>query len=420
MFRKTHKNPRHLIARVIVILILLGGLSLELVFFAREKHGLSQTTSIDMAALLEPCRSLQEKSEALAVNECILDVVKKALIKEDLSSAYGVFEVAYRTFPEFSEGSCHNQAHRVGDMFYYNYFLAQGKDLSRFEYPQVTTACGYGFFHGLFEHLAQDHPDPAYITNACEYLRERLSKDMSDIGTICYHGSGHGFVLANADKIPRDKWGDIQSFVGEPVRLCDALPKASIPEREDCKAGIFNVILIYMEDKNYGFVYPEKDPLGYCDPLPLGQRRACLFEMAQKLDRVSGYDPVKLYQIAARAGDDEEAQTSFSVGIAGIVQHYVNDGNGYESTLTACLKLNDQYLDVCVRSIIHGLFEHGDPLLQYKKPLHMCSDVRIGNRRMTKSCYENVMVGIRRYFGEEKRKLICDEFPENARQYCVR
>jgi hypothetical protein len=366
---------------------------------------------------LDSCASVPEGTTQIV---CILRVIKQYVVVGDLAGAFKVFDEAYRDYRSFAASGCHIQAHRVGDMAYYNYYTQGHADLDAMQFPQSTTACGYGFFHGFIEHMVQDHPDPAFVTQVCEDLRTRLSGTMHDIGVICYHGSGHGFTRAQADALGKDSWGNLHAFIDTPVTECDALQKASPNEKEDCKQGIFNVMVDWMESKEYGFSYDALHPFAPCDGLPAATEEACYYEMAQRVPRIAGDDPQKIMGFVAHAPTEALKEISFSVGIAGVIQDEITKGSGYGTTLTQCDALNATFYDLCVDSIVWGLYEHGEPQHEYVKALAFCSDPAVAAHGEAQSCYQHVADRLPRFYTPAKIKEICTEFPPQYRNLCLK
>src|SRR3989344_6368344 len=189
--------------------IIIGSLILCLVFGAAWAFGAFALVPVANAA--RTCDTFFA-SDGEKV-DCWLQLVFERLRSEGIAEAYDTFEYIYDSYPLFGATGCHQHAHKVGDTAYYELFVARGLDVTDMFFPQETTSCGYGFFHGFIEHLIQDHPDPAYVTKTCEYLREKYTHSMRDIGTICYHASGHGFTIAKADTLEKYEWGSVRELV---------------------------------------------------------------------------------------------------------------------------------------------------------------------------------------------------------------
>jgi hypothetical protein len=350
--------------------------------------------------------------------ECIFRVIRFELRAGGVEPAMNVFSRAYREFPSFVSAACHSQAHRLGDMAYFEVYLASG-DIDSVDFPQSTTACGYGFYHGFTEHLVQDHPEVEFVMQSCEYLTERLGETMGDIEMTCYHGSGHGLMLAQSERVPREKWGSVSAFTSTPLSQCDALTRANERDVEECKEGIFNVLNEWMVLKQNGFSYDTRRPFSACVDLPKSALEACYYEMAQKLDGVAEFNPQKLEKIVSNLAHPEFRVMAFSVGVAGIVQNVILHEDGITKILALCSKLPEDLNTSCIRSVVNGLFEHGEPQEEYKRAISMCSsDPSISGPSSQDTCFNAVALRLARFYPSERVRRICTEFPEEYRAMC--
>ncbi|MBI4093702.1 hypothetical protein HY417_01955, partial [Candidatus Kaiserbacteria bacterium] len=261
----------------------------------------------DLNRQIDAC-SAEHSARAI---DCWYGLINAALEHDGITGAMEVFSKIYEQQPLFASTGCHKHAHFVGDQVYYKLYRGTN-DIRAIDFPQSSTACGYGIFHGFMEHLIQDNPDIPFVTEICTYLKERYSTVMGDIGTICYHGSGHGLMLAEAERVPKSGWGLVSFFTSTPARTCEALPEASSREIEECREGVYNVLVDWMEQTQYGFAYDEKNPFRICETEPRAWHQACYYEMAQKLDRVSSRDPVLLATLVSRIQDPFLRDMSFS------------------------------------------------------------------------------------------------------------
>ena len=392
---------------VVGTLITIGILSL--LFFNAQ--------AFNYAHALGDCESVLEEIEQI---DCIQEKIEEEMQRNGVGAAMNLFTHAYNTFPSFVAIGCHTQAHRVGDYLYYSYFRGN-KDIDDLDFPQSTTACGYGMFHGFLEHLIQDNPDPQFVTNVCTNLVDRLGHRMNDIQVICYHGSGHGFTLAHAEKMPKSEWGNAEAFTLEPSSKCDELSKARPSDIEECKEGVYNVLVNWMKLQEYGFTYNKEDPFAICNrpAIAATAKEACYYEMAQKLDGLTDRDARKLADIVNRIDDRYLRLLSFRVGIAGIIQNVILDENGYQDVLSSCMELSIDFHEPCVRSVVNGLYEHGSPGKEYEKALLACEEEPVIENNLRSQCYKAVSDRLPRFYAKNKISSICTEFPKEFRENCI-
>ena len=367
----------------------------------------------------EPQRSLLDCDNMSGSRQvdCVYRLINKELQTKGIESGMDLFALAYNRFVSFSGTGCHRHAHRVGDMVYYENYLQNG-GLENIVFSQNTTACGYGFFHGFIEHLVQDRPVPRFVTDTCSYLDEKYGETMGDIRIICYHGSGHGFMLNHIERVSAGEWGKVNSFVEEPITYCEQLPDANHIEMEECFQGIFNILADWMEDEEFGFDYDEYNPFGVCGEVGEKYRHACNYELAQKLGGIVENDPVQVYEVAIRVEDRKFREVVFGVAVAGIIQQTINDGLGYEWVLDRCNDLADDFFEICISSTVNGLFEHGEPQNEYRIPLRLCTENAIVNRGLGLMCHKAISDRLRRFYEPSRIDKICTEFTNESQELC--
>lgn len=348
--------------------------------------------------------------------ECIFRIVESAYMHDGIGEAMRIFSNAYVLFPDFASSGCHKYAHRMGDLAYY-YGYVETQDFDTIDFPPETTACGYGFYHGFFEHLIQDHPTSEFVNETCEYMRERLSKIMPQISMTCYHGSGHGLTLAESEIQSKKAWGNMLEFAKRPVAICEAMPNATMNDKDECKEGVFNIIVEWMSLKQFGFEYDEDHPFRPCDKLGGVYVKPCYFEMSQKLDYFSNYDPVRMIDILSNASP-EVKQRSFETGVAGLMQHIIANDEPYHSVLARCREISDGAYLVCLRSVVNGMFEHGEPRHEYEKVLELCASHILGDSQKD-ACYEYLSIRLRRFFDNDEVRRICALLPKERREFCL-
>lgn len=349
---------------------------------------------------------------------CQLNIALDRLRHDGVSEAYQVFDYLYDTYPTFGSSGCHQHAHKIGDTAYYELFVARKLTFDDMSFPQSTTSCGYGFFHGFIEHLIQDHPDTLFVKKTCEYLRNRLSNTMGDIATVCYHASGHGFIQAEADTLKKSNWGNLSRIVNVPLLKCESLPGIEEREIEDCREGVFNVVSDWMISKDFGLSYNYKSPFKQCDELKTKWHYPCYYEFGMKLEPVIGDEPLNAEKFVKNISDKDIREMTFGVMIAGMMQRQT-PLDGYQYIIDKCIEVSDDGIfNVCIRSLVHGMMEHGDPGKEYEKILPICKEQKIENREGTKICYEALMNRLSRFYPKEKKKQICNKFPSEYIDSC--
>jgi hypothetical protein len=356
----------------------------------------------------------REYDNETAKIDCWYGVISDAFEEEGTREAFDLFEYVYASFNEFSNSGCHRHAHRVGDMAYY-FDYVNHRDLSLVEFPKNANSCGYGFYHGFFEHMVQDVPDPQFVTETCEYLADTIASTAPAISQTCYHGAGHGFVFARADVLTREHEWSPQAFVEEPLALCESLPKANEHEISKCQEGVFNVLVDWMADGEYGLSYDYEQPFLICEEQEEQRREACYYEMAQKMDRASGNDPLRIIDFALRPEDPKIQQMIMAVGVAGIVQHDPTDDQS--QLAMACNDIEHELLqEACFTGIIAGLVEHGVSG-DYTNAAVFCESELL-TEDVREQCYRTLQNKLERFETEGDIQRMCEDgyLPE---RFCI-
>lgn len=379
---------------------------------AAAAFGVAYASSFRDKSTIRACATESQGQQEI---ECIYRAIERRLETDGLVPAMRLFKAAYETSAVFNESGCHRHAHQVGDM-YYNQTRAKGETIFPANgFPVETTACGYGFFHGLFEHLTQDDPTSAVITATCGHFRNVMSSLRERrVLQICYHGSGHGLMLAHAEIASKAEWGDAFAFTSEPLQECAALPVEEVYTLQ-CEEGVFTMLVSWMDTQQYGFAFP-KEPFKYCDAWSAPAREACYNEMAQKAGMIAPRGVIAYAEAVSRIGDEHLRSVAFETGIAGFVQGNIANGT-YIKVFSACLRLDAKRQEECVRSLVRGLVEHGTPREEYRSALAFCDEqVPIGHLR--EMCYERAAFFLPHYHEYSEIPALCEEFPNDVRHYC--
>lgn len=350
--------------------------------------------------------------------DCWMKIVLDTLKSKGIPDTYKVFARIYDAYPQFGATGCHVHAHRIGDTAYYTFMVDQGKTLDEIDFPVETTTCGYGFWHGFIEHLVQDHPKPEFVTETCEYLRGRLTATMRDIGTICYHASGHGFAVAQADHMKPGQYGNMIALATPALEACEKLSTASETEKEDCREGIFNVTSDWASTQNFGLAINYEHPFWECDRLSKRWRYACYYEYGMKLRPITGEDPLRAEKLAFGIRDADLREMAFGVMVAGMMQELAPEGR-YKEAAVGCSQVGDELFHMCIQSALSGLMEHGSPQNEYVEALKFCKDPALVERNGGTQCFEALQFRLRRFYSKEKKDEICKEFPSDLVRACV-
>ena len=299
-------------------------------------------------------------------------------------------------------------------MAYYSDFLHH-QDFDRTEFPMNAKACGYGFYHGFFEHLVQDRPDPEFVVETCDYMTNRLYDVAPAIRQTCFHGAGHGFVLSLADKLTDSKDWTIEAFTKEPLNHCESLAGAEEGEISECRQGVFNVLVDWMSDGEYGLIYNYDKPFAVCDNEEFRRQPDCYYEMAQKLDGVTSNNPVKVATIINETDRTDLGELVMGVAVAGMVQH--NPESMQPDLLFSCRQLDGDLMNICLGAIVGGLVEHDTSGDTYQTATNFCLQNNLRDEERI-VCYDELYTRLNRFLTKDQMVAHCNRliFPD---EFCT-
>ena len=164
----------------------------------------------------------------------------------------------------------HQMAHVVGRETAKDY----GSNFKAFDLCPITF--NYGCSHGFFEYvLARTDTPKQAATTICESLGG--SNHFLTAGFSCYHGVGHGIMMAEAYNVQNS------------LKACNTMPKDTA--KDGCWQGVF------MENVNAGMtgralpgVFKKSDPLAPCDTVGNRYKHECYINHAGWLMTVAKDD----------------------------------------------------------------------------------------------------------------------------------
>ena len=379
---------------IVVALVALGVVAAGAFFFMPRES--------KYAHEIEACAATHTREVARI--DCWYSVLREVFDKDGTEAAFNVFVDIYETYPDFTNTGCHRHAHRIGDMAYYYDYLSH-QDLRKVAFPKNASTCGYGFYHGFFEHLVQGVPEQEFVTQTCNYLIDSIFPNAPAIGQTCYHGSGHGLVLSRVEALRDPADWTFENFTQQPLAFCDTLPEANAEEKADCRQGVFNVLVDWMDDGEYNLTYDTEHPFAMCENQQEHHRYDCYYEMAQKLDRVTNFDLRKMATIAREASTAPLQQLIMNVGGAALIQH--DPKGSKENLLAICMEFEKDLRNGCIKGVLGGIIEHGITG-EYSGAVTFCEANILGEAER-EVCYESLYQKLTRFETDEAIDDMCSE-----------
>jgi hypothetical protein len=345
--------------------------------------------------------------------DCVYESMRNEINNRGLEPALRILDTAHKiNLPPFVRAECHRHAHNLGDMLYYEIYVKKG-GFGAIKFPEGSTICSYGVFHGFLEHLIQDNPYPEFVVEICEYLDNELGDTMGAIRGTCYHGSGHGFMLRQAEILHKNDWGNLTNIIEAPIRDCEKLVSATSSEIEKCREGVFNVVVNWMTDEQYGLKFDFEDSFAVCDNLETIFHKLCYKEIMRKIGVAYEYNPVNLLSILEKPKHPNLSYLYINKGLIDIERKI-----GYKRMLMICNELNDEFFEDCVLASAESLYESGYMQEEYKGVMLVCEEGLVIQRGMKRPCYEQLSSRLNRYYSNDRIRSICKEFPTDMRHYC--
>jgi len=312
---------------------------------------------------------LGEKNATCTQEQCWDEALSAALETKGVTGAFEVFSHLYKTDPDFVTSGCHTHAHRVGDMFYEAY-ASKLKTLAGIDLPPETVSCGYGFFHGLFEHFFRKHPNIALVQTICDDLDRRYGETIPLIRINCFHGAGHGLI---ADPPDPALWENISEIIRQPLTLCEEI--SEFPwEQEACMDGVFNIVANWMAENKYTMSLNEKDPFWLCKTLLAPAKESCYYELIMVMTPYENRDLVAITNtyIVPIGEKHIEELVEFSLAAA-FMQRDVALPT-HEHLLMSCRKIPVYLKKSCIEGIVNGFKAHGEPGKEKEQALAFCEN----------------------------------------------
>ncbi len=349
-------------------------------------------------------------------NRCWNEALVEALDSGGVKGAMKKVQELYITDPAFISNGCHTWAHVVGDMAF-DKDGYKDNNVESWDFPIETTYCGYGFFHGLFEHFFRTHPDVKLAQRICNRLTDTFSKEIPRIRQTCFHGVGHGFM---PEPPPVKIWSDPYAMMTTALEACRTIsPTNDIMENRECMEGSFNVMANWMDAKEYGLKMDEKEPLEFCNKQKDKETvTACFYEYAMRLTSLAKDDIVKIATEYIKPSYDEVlSEMIIDSAAASLVERYLSLTN-YDFLVERCLKIPTNLKHACLSGMSGGFIAHGEPGKEYTKAIVVCNS-KVLSEIDKDWCFSNLTSKFPNNYTKEKiTQTICPIIPSRFQHYC--
>ena len=346
---------------------------------------------------------------------CWQNKLQDELVDHGAQAAFQLLLKFYNSDPDFTVVGCHIMVHQIGDAAYGEY-LAQGKDLSKVQFPAESVYCGYGYYHGFLEHFLRDNPDFALADKFCKQLTAAKQNVIPRIRLNCYHAIGHGFI-PNPNNI--ETWGDAHAMVAPGIAACSKLTDREV--QQECFQGSFNVVGDWMWNNEYGLEFPKKNSLGICatftNPDP-HVAEACYYELSMRVLPFAGHNLTTVYdQYVAPITDNFIAGMIINSAAASLLGEHIADKT-FLPFLYECRALPERVHSDCIKGLTGAFVAHGEPEKEYVKAIAFCSSKEMTSAEKD-TCYGNIIRTFKGAYTKGKVAEVCTLVEEPYRKYCV-
>jgi hypothetical protein len=226
---------------------------------------------------------------------CIEKFVRKVTDDYGPKASLGILDRLEREHRVDLSVNDHQMAHVVGRETAKDY----GSNFKAFDLCPITF--NYGCSHGFFEYvLARTDTPKEAATTICESLNG--SDHFLTAGFSCYHGVGHGIMMAEAYNVQNS------------LKACNTLPKDTA--KDGCWQGVF------MENVNAGMtnralpgVFKRSDPLAPCDKVGDRYKHECFINHSGWLMTVAHNNVFKGTRYCLKAKGKFKSSCLQSIGL---------------------------------------------------------------------------------------------------------
>jgi len=345
--------------------------------------------------------------------ECWDEKLQETLHNDGAEAAFKQFAEFYASDPGVTQIGCHLMVHRLGDAAYGEY-VRYGNDLSRLQFPPESVYCGYGYYHGIMEHMIRDHPDFKKADAFCKMLVEKYQDTVPRIESNCYHAIGHGFIPEPTDI---ETWGDPHALPAPAIAACRNIEDSGL--RAECMQGAFNVVSDWMWNNQFGLRFPKEDSLSLCRTFDDDEvSKACYYELSMKVLPYAGDNLINVYQrFVTSIPNDAIAGMVMNSAAAGLVGVMIQQDD-FVPYLKQCRSLPERVQVDCLKGLAGGFVAHGKPEREYEKAMTFCGDeaLTVAEKNV---CYSTIFRNFRGVYTPEKTAGLCELIDVTYHPYCT-
>ncbi len=322
------------------------------------------------------------------------------------AESIGVLNVLLAEKTMYGRGDYHDYVHRIGRL------TAKKMGLNPDGFFLCPVDYNYGCQHGFFEQALVEEPD---AVKAADIVCDETRMDGKPVKFLfyCYHGVGHGVMMAKAYDLDGS------------LAVCDQFSKES--QKAGCQQGVFmEAVVGYMNGtaKREG-VFSETDRLAPCNRLEARFRYQCYINMGGYLAAAAGTgegaveratepclkaDAAHIHTCLASVG-----LTATNPGWQPALTPVYEEGQTAKNGASICAHFPQGYEVDCVASGVENLaqFDRGDTT----RMVEFCLAVEDAFRTM---CFQRIGRSVKDEMpAGTSPEALCAGVPEEYRAYCI-
>lgn len=299
---------------------------------------------------------------------------------------------------------CHDMAHIVGR----EVFLSR-KWQENLPNDVDYRICDYGFFHGYMELMIGTGEAPVQARTLCDSIQG--TQGTGQLIASCYHGIGHGAVIAHERPDIIDPWVLVPQGIG----VCEAAT-TDWGKRENCVSGVIDGLAALITGGQFPLTDSlKRNPFAVCETLDFRYHMTCRMSFVGLLRYVSDGN---IARVAAIIEDTLERPTLPLLHnvISLIVRDRMSDD--LPGVLSECASVSRALQRTCEDGVLEGFFlAKISADTQPEEMVSVCQTVSgLVNQQL---CYREIVRQIYDWKGHERAVVWCAALPDIERTECT-
>ena len=210
-------------------------------------------------------------------------------------------------------------------------------------------------------------------------------------------------------------WGKEENMVVLALEICEEVAGSS-SQLSRCATGVYNGIGVFYMTNQYQLSMREEDPLWLCQKQPKEYKAECYLSMNTALLSFAGMNFSKAAGYIENIVEDDHASRAILNLAAPVGTRNINTVDHREQ-ITACRSLQERLRLPCIQGDAFGFLEHGEPGVEYIKPLDFCGSQELKEDEQG-ACFEYIFSYLPLWYPKEKAHQICKTVESQRRDFC--